>query len=71
MFFKSRWFQLCVAIALGVVVLLLPRPEGTKFKITGEDAREFVLLIDQHFSPVSDDKTGSVEYIVKEHNLYV
>jgi len=68
MFFKSRWFQLCLAISLGVVVLLLPRPEGTKFKITGEDAREFVLLIDQHFTPVSDDKTGAVEYIVKANN---
>jgi len=68
MFFKSRWFQLCVAIALGIVVLLLPRPEGTKFKITGEDAREFALLIDQYFTPVSDDKTGAVEYIVKANH---
>jgi len=68
MFFKSRWFQLCLAIALGVVVLLLPRPEGTKFKIIGEDAREFVLLIDEYFTPVSDDKTGALEYIVKANN---
>jgi len=68
MLFKSRWFQLCVAIALGIVVLLLPRPEGTKFKIAGEDAREFALLIDQYFTPVSDDKTGAVEYILKANN---
>jgi len=68
MFFKSRWFQLCLAIALGVVVLLLPRPEGTKFKITGDDAREFVLLIDEYFTPVSDDKTGAKEYIIEAKN---
>ena len=37
MFIKTKTFQLCFALALGIIVLLLPRPEGTKFKITGDD----------------------------------
>ena len=29
---KNRIFQLCLAVALGVIVMLLPRPEGKQFK---------------------------------------
>jgi len=37
MFFKNKIVQLLMAFALGAAVLLLPRPEGTKFKITGDE----------------------------------
>jgi len=38
MFFRSRCFQLGLAFALGVAVFLLPRPEGGRFKVSGDDA---------------------------------
>jgi sodium-dependent dicarboxylate transporter 2/3/5 len=36
MLFKSKWFFLGLAFMLGIIVLLLPRPEGTRFKISGD-----------------------------------
>ena len=65
MFFKSTWFQLCLAFALGIVVLLLPRPEGTKFKITGDDGQKFIQHIGKHFTLVSADKELAAEYIIE------
>ncbi len=65
MFFKSTWFQLCLAFALGIVVLLLPRPEGTKFKITGDDGRKFFQHIGRHFTLVSTDKELAAEYVIE------
>jgi sodium-dependent dicarboxylate transporter 2/3/5 len=65
MFFKSKWFQLCLAFALGVVVLLLPRPEGTKFKITGDPGQKFFQHIGQHFTMMSTDKELAAEYIIE------
>ncbi len=68
MFFKSTWFQLCLAFALGIIVLLLPRPEGTKFKITGDGGQEFFQHISQHFSLVSTEKEKAGAYIVEAKN---
>ena len=65
MFFKSTWFQLCLAFALGIVVLLLPRPEGTKFKITGDDGQKLFQHIGQHFTLVSADKELAAEYVIE------
>jgi len=53
---KSKGFQLCLAFALGIVVLLLPRPEGTKFRITGDPDQKLLQHIDQNFSLVSEKK---------------
>ena len=36
MFLKTKEFQLAIALVLGIIVLLLPRPEGTKFKISND-----------------------------------
>ncbi len=65
MFFKSTWFQLCLAFALGIVVLLLPRPEGTKFKITGDPGLKFFQHIGQHFTMISKDKELAAEYVIE------
>ncbi|MCF8120578.1 MAG: DASS family sodium-coupled anion symporter [Deltaproteobacteria bacterium] len=61
MFFKSKGFQLCIAFALGVVVLLLPRPEGTKFKISGDPDQQLLQHTNTHFTLVSEkpDKHGA------------
>ena len=64
MFFKSKGFQLGLAFALGIVVLLLPRPEGTKFRITGDRNQTFFQHISQHFTTVSTEKGASKGYTV-------
>jgi hypothetical protein len=47
MILRHKGFQLCAAILLGAAVLMLPRPDGTTFKIVGDLDRSF-------FQAVSD-----------------
>ncbi len=65
MFLKTKGFKLCLALALGIVVLLLPRPEGTKFRITGDESQTFFQHISQHFTIVSTAKGYSKGYMVE------
>jgi len=66
MFLKNKWFQLCVAFSLGVIVMLLPRPEGTKFKVTGDGASQLVHRVQDAFATVSGDaETG---YLIEAKN---
>ena len=67
MIFKNKWFQLCIAVTLGIVVVLLPRPEGTKFKITGDRDREFFQHVSRYFTLVPSEKENS-EYTVEARN---
>jgi len=62
---KSRNFQLCIALLLGVVVMMLPRPEGTKFKISGDNGRMFYETIRDQFSLVAGVGTDADTYIVR------
>ena len=68
MFFKNKQFQLYLAFALGIIVLLLPRPEGTQFKVTGDGNRLLLQNISRHFIlvPAKMEKAG--EYIVEAIN---
>ncbi len=68
MFLKTKGFQLCLAFALGTIVLLLPRPDGTKFKINGDDGGKFFRHISQHFSLVSAEKNSANGFIVQAKN---
>jgi len=68
MFFKTKGFQLCLAFALGIIVLLLPRPEGTKFKITGDDAQSFFQYISKDFTLIPAQVKGAKGYIVEAKN---
>ncbi len=65
MFFKSKGFQLGLAIALGIIVLLLPRPEGTKFRITGDANKTLLPLISNHFVVVPESKKAAKGYLVE------
>lgn len=65
MFLKNKWFQLCLAIALGIIILLLPRPEGTKFKITGDNEKVLLQNIEEHFALVPSDEKRAKGYIVE------
>ncbi|MBU4132167.1 MAG: DASS family sodium-coupled anion symporter, partial [Proteobacteria bacterium] len=64
MFYKTNGFKLCLAILVGVVVFLLPRPEGTKFKITGDTDQLLVQNLAAHFTLVPDGKNQKDSYIV-------
>lgn len=61
MFYKTNGFKLCAALALGIIVFFLPRPEGTQFKISGDMNRIVSKTASAHFSMVPDqaDKAGS------------
>ena len=65
MFFKSKQFQLGLALALGVIVFLLPRPEGTQFKITGDQGRLVLQDVSQYFTLFPAEKVKAKEYIVE------
>lgn len=65
MFIKTKTFQLCFALVLGIIVLLLPRPEGTKFKITGDDNRLLFRNVNTHFTLASAETPDAKEYIIE------
>ncbi|MBU1194349.1 MAG: DASS family sodium-coupled anion symporter [Proteobacteria bacterium] len=62
MFYKTNGFKLCMAILIGIAIFLLPRPEGTQFKITGDQDKILLQNVSEHFSMTSDKKPDS--YIV-------
>lgn len=68
MSFRSKGVQLCLAFALGIVVLLLPRPEGTKFRINGDDDRKFFQEISPYFELISDQDKANKSYVVESKN---
>jgi len=68
MFLKSKGFQLCLAFSLGVIVLLLPRPEGTRFKITGDADQKLLQQISRHFTLVSEETDKPKAYVVEAKN---
>ncbi len=65
MFYKTNGFKLCAALLVGVVVFLLPRPEGTQFKITGDAGQILMQDASEHFDVVPDGKIGNKSYILK------
>jgi sodium-dependent dicarboxylate transporter 2/3/5 len=64
MFFKSKIFQLCLAILLGAVVFLLPRPEGTMFKVSGDKEQALYQNMEQYFTLVPSEEDDG-DYILK------
>ena len=68
MIFKSSWFQLSLAFTLGVVVLLLPRPEGTQFRISGDDGRTILEHVQPAFKMVPEENGLSNGYILEVIN---
>jgi len=65
MFYKTNGFKLCVALLIGVAVFLLPRPEGTQFKISGDTDQALMKTVNEHFDFVSDKKIKDQSYILK------
>jgi sodium-dependent dicarboxylate transporter 2/3/5 len=63
MFFKNKATLLFLAFVLGAFVLFLPRPEGSKFRISGDDDQQFFRHVSEHFTLIPAEK--SHEYIVE------
>ena len=68
MFFKSKWFQLIIALIIGVIILLLPRPEGTKFKITGDTAQNLFTAVQAHFDLIIKENPSTDTYVLVGKN---
>lgn len=64
MFFKSKWFMLGLAFGLGVIVLMLPRPEGTKFKIIGDTNHYFLPKIQNYYNIFESSQKSGATYTV-------
>ena len=62
---KPRSLQLCFALLLGAIILILPRPEGTKFKITGDVDQNFLKTISDQFTRVPTTNGATDTYVVK------
>jgi len=58
MFLKNKMVQLIIGLALGTVVLLLPRPEGNRFEIIGDPERKLAVQVQGDFQliPAKDEK---------------
>lgn len=65
MFFKSNEFKLCLAILLGVIILILPRPEGTQFKISGDNNKALYASVHESFQVISEKEGKDGEYVLE------
>jgi len=68
MFLKTKTFKICIALLLGIIVLLLPRPEGTKFKITGDKNQLLFSGVDQYFALIPAENDHTDRYILKANH---
>ncbi len=65
MILKNKWFQLGFAIALGVIVMLLPRPEGKQFKIIGDPEKKLYSELAEYYTLVPEKFKGQKGYIME------
>ena len=65
MILKSKWFQLATALTLGIVIMLLPRPEGIKFNIIGDQRQALIQNSSAYFTRLAGGDNGNGGYAVK------
>ncbi len=68
MFYKTNGFKLCVALLIGVAVFLLPRPEGTQFRIKGDKAQILLQNAGDHFTLAVGGLEQKNSYVLKAKN---
>ncbi|MCF8068197.1 MAG: DASS family sodium-coupled anion symporter [Desulfobacterales bacterium] len=56
MFFKSRYFLLFIAFLIGVLILVIPRPEGTRFLISGDSLLQLYQESADHYTILDQNK---------------
>lgn len=62
MILKNKMVQLVIAILMGAVVLLLPRPEGTRFKIQGDPDQLIWQQVSDRFERVATGEKKKTDY---------
>ena len=65
MILKNKMFQLALAAALAIVVVLLPRPEGTKFEILGDQDQKLAAQVQSDFRVIENPNKKSKGYILE------
>jgi len=65
MILKNKGFQLVLAAALGVIILQIPRPEGTRFRVNGDLDRKVVQEVSAHFDEIAELKTSAEHYLLE------
>ena len=63
--FKSNGFKLFIGLLLGLIVFLLPRPEGTIFEIKGDVNQTLLQKSGEHFTLVSVDDKNPANYKIE------
>ena len=51
MLFKNKYIQLALAMGLGLIIMLLPRPEGKVFEIIGDPGKKLATALEGKFEP--------------------
>ncbi len=65
MFLKNRIVQLLIAVALSIVVILLPRPEGTRYEITGDPEQKILQQVKGDFKLMEKEGPKSKGYFLE------
>jgi sodium-dependent dicarboxylate transporter 2/3/5 len=65
MLLKSKWFMLGLAVLLGAIVLALPRPEGTRFRIVGDPNKALLTHVGDAFRELSGEMLPGKGYLVE------
>ncbi len=68
MFLKNKLVQLCMAIGIGLLVMLLPRPEGTQFEIIGDPQKTILSQVGGDFSIDANDGQKTKGYVLRAIN---
>ncbi len=68
MLLKNKFLQLGIALGLGWIVMLLPRPEGTTFEITGDPEGKLAAQVSADFIMEPNDGRASGAYLLKARN---
>ncbi len=61
-FLKNKMTQLLIAVALGLIVMALPRPEGTQFRIVGDAEKAVLNDVSEYFTLIPEKDKGEKGY---------
>ena len=65
---KNKFVQLCLALGCGLIVMLLPRPEGTKFEIIGDQGRVLLSYVKDDFQLNDNNGQKTNGYVIQSLN---
>ena len=65
MLLKNKLFQLALAFAIGLLVLALPRPDGTIYEILGDPGQKLLTQVKGDFEVTKPEATHTEGYFLK------